>query len=188
MIPGSRQILLRGGYREGVELSLHGRHQIILKIPVELPQGVFGGAEVPGAVFVVEGGGHGDDGLHFAVFDHVIQHVFHHAVAHIEVFAGSSAPAVHQIQDIIMGFQIVFVVAVRQIDGCRFLNWRIAIQGIFGIIGDPYDAALLRCRSVINGGNRGSVACLWDGQGIRVSFRMGRAGWKHISHQHYSAA
>ena len=101
----------------------HRRHQVLLKIPVELAELGDGAAEICIAVLVVERGRNDDDRRDLSVFDQMIKHVFCGGI--FKVFACVSAPAVHQINDVVSGFFIVFVIAVRRINVGRFCDRRL---------------------------------------------------------------
>ena len=178
VIPGGRQGFQCGIFRIGVITPFDSGHQISLKVPVEFPQGVLGRTEIPVAVIIVEGGGHGDDGPDLAVLDQVIQHVLDsgHAVSALEVLAGAPTPAMHQIQDVVAGFSVARVIAIGQINGGLLLHRGVAVQVVLRVIGDPFNGALMLCWGGIRGRNRGGVTGLWNCQGVRFSFRTSCAG------------
>ena len=122
VIPGSHQVFRRSGVRVGMILSLHSRHQCALEIQMELAELIDGCAEISAAAFCVEGGGNRDQRLDVASFDHLIQHGFDGPVVHVEVFACRAAPAVHQVNDVVAGFSVVFVIAIRQVHIRHLLN------------------------------------------------------------------
>ena len=103
-------------------LSLHRRHQRVLEVQMELAELIDGCAEIPIAAFCVEGGGNRDHRLDVALLDHLIQHGFDGPIVHVEIFACRAAPTVHQVNDVVAGFSVVFVIAIRQVHIRHLLN------------------------------------------------------------------
>ena len=152
MIPGSHQVFWRNGFSVGVVFPLHRRHQRVFKIQMELAELIDGSAEIPAAALGVEGGGNRDHRLDVALLDHLIQHGFDGPVVHVEIFACRAAPAVHQINDVVAGFGVVCVIAIRQVHIRHLLNVRTIPGVVLRVIYDLFHCArMIGCNCILGG-------------------------------------
>ena len=115
VVAGGGQVLRRGGGGVGMVLSLHGGHQVRLKVPVELTELLDATSEIPAAVIVVECSGDDDEGRGVAPLDEVVKEV----LSVVEILPGPASPAVHQVEDVVPGLGVLRVVPVGRVDvGC----------------------------------------------------------------------
>ena len=118
VITGCHQPFRCGVFRIGVIFSFNSRHQVVFKIQMKSPQFTDRAAPAGIAAAVVKCRGNHDHGRNVTVFDQMVKHILCRGI--VEIFTGMSSPAVHQIDDIVFRFRIVFVISVRKIDVSGF--------------------------------------------------------------------
>ena len=144
-------------------LSLCSGHQRVFEVQMELAELIDGSAEIPAAALSVEGGGNRNHRFDIAAFDHLIQHRPDRTVIHVEIFACRAAPAMHQVDDVIAGFGVVRVIAIRQVYVSLFLDIRSVSGIILRVIHKFFHRTRMRGLRRIGSGNGRCPARLRNG-------------------------
>ena len=120
-----------------------------------------------GLVLGIEGGTHHDHRRDVPIFDHVVQHGNDIALGRVEEVPRRHGPAVHQIEDVIPGILIGFVIVVGQIDIGGFLDGGLGrVRIVSTVVGDLHHLPVVAGGGKILLRHRADVLGLFLGCGL----------------------